>query len=196
MDFSDPYPQGEPRRRIANLRNLPKDGFMDMAFGLGLHALGDSYAHRTETSNMFMAPKGHFLPGGSLPRSFKEFLGRGVDSIDDHPNQYSDYCIDLFRVISDRYVPSATNRELLGRLPELGKKVTAVTAQSDEDAQIRIMEGFYPDRASGYAPESDNESISLMPPRLIFWEDFCKRQGGKVSQQMLTRIQQLADDWT
>jgi hypothetical protein len=195
MDSSDPYPQGEPRRRLANLRKLADNHYLDLSFGLGLHALGDSYAHRSADGRMYMGPKGHFLPGGSIPRSVKDFMGFEVDAVDEHPDLYSDYCIDLFRAISDRFDPSSTKEERFGRLPELGEKISAVTSRADEDSQIAVMERFYPDRASGFAPESDAESISLLPPKFIFWEDFCKRHPGRASVSLLQKVQDLAEQW-
>jgi len=195
IDFNDPYPQGEPKRRLANLRKLANNHYLDLSFGLGLHALGDSYAHRTADGHMYMGPKGHFLPGGSIPRNVKEFMGFEVDAIEEHSELYSNYCIDLFRAISDRYDPSSSTEERFRRLPELGDKINLVTTQGDEDAQIAKMERFYPDRAGGFAPECDAESISLMPPKFIFWEDFCKRHPGRASAALLQKVQDLAEEW-
>jgi hypothetical protein len=144
---------------------------------------------------MYMGPKGHFLPGGSIPRNVKEFMGFEVDSIDEHSELYSNYCIDLFRAISDRYDPSSSTEERFRRVPELADKANRVATQGDEDSQIAKMEKFYPDRVSGFAPESDAESISLVPPKLIFWEEFCKRHPSRVSVALLQKVQDLAEDW-
>jgi hypothetical protein len=74
----------ETKRRLIFLRNISKlDAMGVFIFGLGLHALGDSYAHRNGDGPgaiLFQGPMGHLLRGNNPYEAIIK-LGTEVDNL-------------------------------------------------------------------------------------------------------------------
>jgi hypothetical protein len=177
--------KAESARREAILRKLPNDLFRDFSFGLGLHALGDSYAHRNDNGRTFMAPFGHAGAGSSLDERLLK-LGTEIDNISKHADRYVEYCSHMFSVVGDCY--SAWSPEDRHRtLPELGMKISKICEKTNEPQQIQVIKSFSAGRRGSYAPELHEP----MP-----WADFCTRYPSFTASWMLGKAQALADSWT
>lgn len=177
--------EAESNRRASILRKLPGDQFLNFSFGLGLHALGDSYAHRRGDGTMFMAPIGHGFAGQTMYERIVK-AGTEIDNINEHTSLYSNYCAQMLDVIADRFNPSLSADDRFHSRPELGKKIADATSQPEEDGQIATMMKFYPDRRSSYTPESDP----------VPWDQFRMRHPSETADWMVPKAQALAELWT
>ena len=178
--------EGESRRRLNTLRNLPNDQYLTYAFGLGLHALGDSFAHRDGTGLTFMGPIGHAFAGRDLYEKLWTH-GTAVDNLSRHPDTYSQYCCEMLHVIAERFNPRLKLKsDDRFKIIELGRKVQQVTSQGSEDAQIAKMLSFTRDRRSDYRP--DQESCDM-------WEIFRANHIKMTSPWMREIGQKLAKQW-
>lgn len=82
-------------------RKMPNDQFLTFSFGLGLHALSDSYAHRRGDSSNFVAPIGHGFAGKTFDERVMK-LGTEIDNISENTICIPSIAIDcLARLRSD-----------------------------------------------------------------------------------------------
>jgi hypothetical protein len=173
----------ETKRRLEVLKGTPHIDQLRgiFAFGLGLHPLGDSYAHRTGDSDsapMYSAPMGHAF----AERIWK--LGKDVDSLCIHSGLYKRYCADMLAVIGAKF--NVLAKPLLdSRQTELNKLLDVVCSAPSEDKQITLLQNFYPDKKGSYRPEKDP-----MP-----WEKFALLHARQVTPRMGQEAQVLIDSW-
>jgi len=182
----------ESERRGAILKSIEdvKSTRGRFAFGLGLHALGDSFAHRTGDTDqdaLYVAPFGHLFGGdGFKERVWK--LGKGVDDISARRALYEKYCRALYELLRDRFAPvgppSPKDRSSGDALATLA---ASVAAEAGEDKQIARLLAAFPGKASAYRPEKE----SPMP-----WQDFLRAHPKETAPWMQEIAQQLMKRWT
>jgi hypothetical protein len=178
----------ETKHRIAILKGIDvKDARGRFAFGLALHALGDSYAHRTgdtDGATLYRAPFGHFFGGKGFVEQVWKY-GKDVDNICKRAVLYRQYCCDMLAVISEKFHPlgKAALESLQSGLNQL---LDPVCSASDEAKQVRLLSLFYPDKSDSYKPEKEHP----MP-----WQDFVMRHPRRVAPWMGQAAQILIDDW-
>jgi hypothetical protein len=137
-----------------------------ITWGWGVHALGDTFAHRKlgKESTLYLAPAGHAIEQID-PRSVvvegkkKHRHGTMPDEIEHRPNLYVEYGQTLFAVAKYRF--QTNPRKSLSTITE---DLRSVGRMPDESAQIRRLRELCPD-LPGYRPE-DNK-------RLYGFEEFC-----------------------
>jgi hypothetical protein len=180
----------ETKHRIAILESIPHatESRGRFAFGLGLHALGDSYAHRTGDSDdapLYSAPYGHLFGGkGFIEQVWK--LGKDVDNISKRSVLYRQYCSDMLAVICEKLHPIGKAAvESLQR--GLNQMLAPVCSTPDEDKQIQLLRNFYPDKSDQYQPEDEQP---------MFWQDFVRRHPSQVAPWMEREAQRLIDNWS
>lgn len=156
-------------------------------FGLALHALGDSFAHRNRSnpSVMYDAPYGHFY--------LELKWGQSVDNIKEHANLYKNYASTLFAALL------AIGKTLNFRpLLEQGVFDAAIASfcsgSSDEARQIDTIRNYCKDKLkqlNSYAPEAAE-------PDPMPWDEFHLRHGGrfKFDHALLNNIQFTIRDWS
>ena len=179
----------ETKRRIAILKSIPHatEPRGRFAFGLGLHALGDSYAHRTGDSDsapLYFAPYGHLFGGkGFIEQVWK--LGKDVDNISKRSGLYRQYCSDMLAVICEKLHPiGKTAVESLQS--GLNQMLDPVCSTPDQDKQIQLLRNFYPDKSDRYQPEDEEPML---------WQDFVMRHPRQVAPWMKQEAQRLIDKW-
>jgi hypothetical protein len=175
--------RGESDRRAKILKNLPKDQYFNFSFGLGLHSLGDSFAHQNGAGVLFMAPVGHAGQGWGLDHPTE--VGHEIDNVGLHSEIYCSYVAFMFTAIVD-----ALKIDLPFPLPHYGPKLnemaSKVCASTLEGTQITTIMQFYPELARAYRPEDDT----------VDWAKFRLRHPLIAAPWMLDKATQLAADWT
>jgi hypothetical protein len=177
--------KGESIRRESILRKIPQDSFLTFSFGLGVHAFGDSFAHRRDDGRNFIAPAGHALAGETTYERIVKY-GTAIDNINEHADRYSEYCTRLFGVMAERFNPALSASERSETRPALGQKIALAIAPLEESGQIAVMQGFYPDRKSSYPPEDE----------CAFWDEFRRRHPWETAPWMLDKALDLAELWS
>jgi hypothetical protein len=175
--------KGEADRRAKILKNLAKDQYFTFAFGLGLHSLGDSFAHQNGDGVLFLAPIGHAGQGWSLDNPTE--IGHEIDNVALHSGIYCSYVAFMFTTIVE-----ALKIRLPLPLPHYGQKLNEmafkVCASTVEEAQIKTIMQFYPELARAYRPEDDT----------VDWAEFRLRHPLIAAPWMLDKATQLAAEWT
>jgi hypothetical protein len=177
--------KAESKRREAILRKLPADNFLEFSFGLGLHALGDSFAHRNDDGMTFIAPFGHAGAGKSFDERIVK-LGTEIDNLSKHSDRYNEYCLRMYHTVGDCF-GNKTAEERRSVLPEVGHNITKILEKTDELQQIQVIKRFYTDRRGSYQPEK----LEPMP-----WADFRLRYPSFTAGWMPEKAQALAEAWT
>lgn len=176
----------ESKRRVTNLRKVSSDLFLKFSFGLGLHALGDSYAHRRNSGSMFIAPAGHAGAGNSLYERIIK-LGTEIDNINEHSALYGEYCQQMFPVIAERFRATTSADDLFRLKVKIAHHATDAASEPEEEGQIAKIKSFFRDRKSDYSPEDEDP---------VYWEQFRMRHPSMTSSWMLDKAQELARAWT
>ena len=156
-------------------------------FGLALHALGDSFAHRqsdADSSTMYAAPYGHALPGHS------------TDNINTHRPLYKLYGHALFAALLD-VGKDLSLTPVLDRL-EFDSALSTFSWSPDEDVQIDRIRGWSSTFGrsemrllNAYAPETAE-------PDPIPWHDFFIKYHAqyRFDSALLDRLQILITLWS
>lgn len=172
----------EQDRRAKILMNLPKDNSFSFSFGLGLHSLGDSFAHQNSQGILFTAPIGHAGQGWGI--STPTEVGHEIDNPSLHPQIYGAYVSRLFTTIV-----STLSINLPLPLPYYGSKLAEmaghVCSKPDDNSQAALIERFYPDLRMAYAPEDDT----------VPWDKFKLRHPVRAASWMYYKAIELADAW-
>jgi len=176
---ADSWTETVTRRNI--IEQCGDDRFV---FGLALHALGDSYAHRQLDNErvMYVAPAGH----GAEWRPFGKGRHFDPDMIRKRPALYREYATLLYHIACGKW-PGATRRvdeqELLAGLEKISKEPT-------DARQISTIRNLSKEKLSqamdSYAPESGLEELRL-------WKDF---RLAHPSSANLDRAFVLAQTWS
>jgi hypothetical protein len=194
----------ETQRRLNILKGIEhlKETRGRFAFGLGLHALGDSFAHRkgdTDSDALYPAPFGHLFGGTGFIEKFWK-LGKDVDSIAARPALYKQYCEAMFGVIREKFGTAAspaahtTHKETAapqakasGNRPyALNELIDSVVKEPSEDVQILRLAAFR-DKTARYWPENEE----CMP-----WRAFMKAHPKLTAPWMPGVARQLLDRWS
>lgn len=138
----------ETKKRTAILMGIDPRA-EPLAFGLGLHAYGDSYAHRdTKTGLMFPPGTGH---GGESIAAKTGVSGHvHVDAVGPTKKQdYIDYIGGLYDIALARFLPGDRVRQALPRDQVVGPLVMLVSASDDaadteaeKDRQAGMVRGL------------------------------------------------------
>jgi len=185
----------ETKRRLANLRQISKlDATGIFVFGLGLHALGDSYAHRRSDGPdalLFQGPYGHFLQGNN-PYEAMVKLGTEVDNLHKRSALYQQYCADMLAVIAECFKPKGDSRTYVpppgdaGLAQESAKQIAFVASKPDEAAQINALRSYFiSSQKNPYQPEE-----KPMP-----WEAFMRAHPRQTARWMPQKAREMADRW-
>jgi hypothetical protein len=169
---------------ITDLKQSASDCWV--RFGLALHALGDSFAHRqseTTPTTMFSAPYGHLIPGTS------------TDNINAHRPLYASYGAALLGALLD--VGKNLNLKPVLESIVFNSAMSAFSSQPEENLQIDAIRGYsttfgLPEMRllNSYAPETAE-------PDPISWRDFFNRYHSqyKFDPSLIDRLQILATLW-
>lgn len=172
----------EQERRVKILSNLHKDSFFNFSFGLGLHSLGDSFAHQNSEGILFTAPIGHAGQGWSLSTPCE--LGHEIDNAHLHPEIYAEYVLRLFEtIVSVLKISLPEKRPYYGR--QLAEMVQRVCTPVDDDSQIEAIRKVYPELNMVAGPEDDT----------VPWDTYQLRHPLTAADWMYGKALQLADAW-
>lgn len=184
----DSWAETEARRQV--LARTPIDD--DFAFGLALHPLGDSFAHRKLDNERLM---------------YSSWLGHAVerpkkrhhmpDEIHMRPALYRDYVRVLFHLACAKW-PDAKRRAIweVGESPHGTKGVVSaaietISTKTSEAAQIETIRELSRKTLGqdmiGYDPENDRKNPKL------WWETFSRKHG--LAPHLLSRALLLAGAW-
>jgi hypothetical protein len=191
----------ETQLRHANLNAISSvnDPRRQFSFGIGLHAFGDSFAHRTGDDGaalMYPAPFGHLFGGTGFVEKYWK-LGKDVDNLSDRSNLYREYCDAMLEVLRAKFVYSNPHFLRAGEKAksELAKTqqekfsalVGSVVAVHNESKQIAKLVGLYPDKKERYEPEKEDPML---------WQDFLRKHPKRTSPWMKEQAQRLIDSWS
>ena len=187
----------ETERRLEILKRMPvRDLRGRFSFGLGLHALGDSFSHRQGNSDIaptYIAPYGHLLAGKGFIEKLLNRGGTEVDNLATRAPLYRQYCQVLFSTLQQKFggvAPGAANAAMAegqaSRERPLDVLITAVINESEEPKQIARLLNAFSDKSSRYRPENE----SCMP-----WQDFLRAHPRETASWMPAVARQLMEHW-
>ena len=166
--------QDERRRRV---QNLGRADWNSLDFGIGLHALGDAWAH-CKNGRMYGHDFGH------------AFDGHEPDSVHDHVDSYIDYARTLYDIVNSKTaLPPRLPRDfalnalriIFAQLPddaEEARQIPALRALIDPLCQQKALVHYTP------------------PNTCIAWATFRGQAGGRsFDADAFGRIMQLARSW-
>jgi hypothetical protein len=184
----DSWAETEARRQVLGLTSADK-----FAFGLALHPLGDSFAHRKLDNErlMYDAPLGH----GKEWLKFKK-KEHVPDRIHMRPALYRQYVKVLFHLACAKWANAKRRATWEVGEPAHGTKgvvseaIEKIGTQTSEETQIKMIRKLSKEslgqEMDRYEPESSlNEKVP--------WKKFRARHG--LAEHLLNRAFLLAGDW-
>lgn len=176
---ADSWTETVARRNI--IEQCGDDRFV---FGLALHALGDSFAHRQldNERRMYVEPFGH----GAEWRPFGKGRHFDPDYIHKRPALYREYASLLYHIACGKW-PNTTRRI---DEQELTTSLERIAKESTDAKQIKTIRSLSTEKLNQamdpYAPESDLEKLRL-------WKDFSRAHPSFAN---LDRAFTLANTWS